>query len=353
ALSSLTTGFFSLAGIRCEPPPRVENALPVVIEKTYYRSNISFVCNFGYHLLGPENITCLANGTWSKPFPSCKETRCEDPEFIENGNALYENNTVGSRAAYYCNRGYSLEGEPIAECTEAGTWSHPIPQCKPNPCPVPFIIPENALLSETTFYVGQKVFIKCREGYQLRGPSVITCNSDEAWTPTRAKCEKISCGPPAHVANALVRGTFHQYGDVVTYSCYSGYMLEGSLRSVCLENATWTTPPACRAICRFPCQNGGVCERPNVCSCPDGWMGRLCEEPICILHCLNGGRCVAPYQCDCQAGWTGSRCHQGKPVLLCASRYLTASSVMLICNCSWEALRDNVVILSLHATPVY
>nr|XP_028567204.1 sushi, von Willebrand factor type A, EGF and pentraxin domain-containing protein 1 [Podarcis muralis] len=296
--------------IRCEPPPRVENALPVVIEKTYYRSNISFVCNFGYHLLGPENITCLANGTWSKPFPSCKETRCEDPEFIENGNALYENNTVGSRAAYYCNRGYSLEGEPIAECTEAGTWSHPIPQCKPNPCPVPFIIPENALLSETTFYVGQKVFIKCREGYQLRGPSVITCNSDEAWTPTRAKCEKISCGPPAHVANALVRGTFHQYGDVVTYSCYSGYMLEGSLRSVCLENATWTTPPACRAICRFPCQNGGVCERPNVCSCPDGWMGRLCEEPICILHCLNGGRCVAPYQCDCQAGWTGSRCHQ-------------------------------------------
>ncbi|XP_060618494.2 sushi, von Willebrand factor type A, EGF and pentraxin domain-containing protein 1 isoform X2 [Anolis sagrei] len=295
--------------IRCESPPTIENAYSVFIESTY-RSNISFICNFGYHLLGPENITCLANGSWSKPLPSCEETRCEDPEFIENGNALYENNTVGSRAAYYCNRGYTLEGEPIAECTEAGTWSHPIPLCKPNPCPVPFIIPENALLSEATFYVGQKVFIKCREGYQLRGPSVITCNPDEAWTPTRAKCEKISCGPPAHVENALIRGTFFQYGDMVTFSCYSGYMLEGSLRSVCLENGTWSLPPACKAICRFPCQNGGVCERPNVCSCPEGWMGRLCEEPICILHCLNGGRCVAPYQCDCPVGWTGSRCHQ-------------------------------------------
>ncbi|XP_061487863.1 sushi, von Willebrand factor type A, EGF and pentraxin domain-containing protein 1 isoform X2 [Rhineura floridana] len=236
--------------IICEPPPTVENALSIVAENTY-RSNVSFVCNFGYHLLGPENITCLANGSWSKPLPSCEETRCENPEFIENGNALYGNNTVGSRAAYYCNRGYSLEGEPIAECTEAGTWSHPIPLCK-----------------------------------------------------------QISCGPPPHVENALVRGTFYQYGDVVTYSCYSGYMLEGSLRSVCLENATWTTPPACKAICRFPCQNGGICEQPNVCSCPEGWMGRLCEEPICILHCLNGGRCVAPYRCDCPAGWTGSRCHQ-------------------------------------------
>ncbi|KAF7244662.1 Sushi, von Willebrand factor type A, EGF and pentraxin domain-containing protein 1 [Varanus komodoensis] len=233
--------------IRCEPPPMIENAVSIGIENTY-SSNISFICNFGYHLLGPENITCLANGSWSKPLPSCEETRCEELEFIENGNAVYENSTVGSRVAYYCNRGYSLEGEPIAECTEAGTWSHPSPLCKPNPCPVPFIIPENALLSETSFYVGQKVFIKCREGYQLRGQSVITCNPDEAWTPTQAKCEKISCGPPAHVENTLVRGTFYQYGDVVTYSCYSGYMLEGSLRSVCLENGTWTTPPACKAF---------------------------------------------------------------------------------------------------------
>ncbi|XP_039184898.1 sushi, von Willebrand factor type A, EGF and pentraxin domain-containing protein 1-like isoform X1 [Crotalus tigris] len=295
--------------IRCEAPPTVANAFSIATDNMY-RSNISFVCNFGYHLHGPEDITCLANGSWSQPLPTCEETRCEDPELIENGNVVSENNTVGSRTAYYCNRDYSLEGEPIAECTEAGAWSHPTPLCKPNPCPVPIIIPENAILSETTFYVGQKVYIKCRDGYRLQGQSVISCNPDEVWTSTRSKCERISCGPPAHVEHALIRGTFYQYGDMVTYSCYSGYMLEGSLRSVCLENGTWTGPPACKAVCRFPCQNGGVCERPNVCSCLEGWMGRLCEEPICILHCLNGGQCVAPYQCDCPTGWTGSRCHQ-------------------------------------------
>lgn len=32
------------------------------------------------------------------------------------------------------------------------------------------------------------------------------------------------------------------------------------------------------AVCWLHCQNGGVCQRPNTCSCPEGWMGRLCEE---------------------------------------------------------------------------
>ncbi|XP_070794674.1 sushi, von Willebrand factor type A, EGF and pentraxin domain-containing protein 1 [Pituophis catenifer annectens] len=295
--------------VSCGKPEAPEYG--VVIGNQYnYKDTVLYKCNLGYELEGDAERICQGDKLWSGVTPVCKKTRCEDPELIENGNVVSENNTVGSRTAYYCNRGYSLEGEPIAECTEAGTWSHPTPSCKPNPCPVPIIIPENAILSETTFYVGQEVFIKCREGYQLQGQSVISCNPDEVWTPTRAKCERISCGPPAHVEHALVRGTFYQYGDMVTYSCYSGYMLEGSLRSVCLENGTWAGTPACKAVCRFPCQNGGVCERPNVCSCLEGWMGRLCEEPICILHCLNGGRCVAPYQCDCPSGWTGSRCHQ-------------------------------------------
>lgn len=54
---------------------------------------------------------------------------------------------------------------------------------------MPFVIPENAILSEVDFYVGQNISIRCREGYQLKGQSVITCNADETWTPATAKCE--------------------------------------------------------------------------------------------------------------------------------------------------------------------
>ncbi|OCU00923.1 sushi, von Willebrand factor type A, EGF and pentraxin domain-containing protein 1 isoform X1 [Xenopus laevis] len=294
--------------ITCDSLPYIENAVYTSTGNTYTH-NITFICNFGYHLVGPPNVRCLVNGTWSKPLPQCKETRCEIPQHPENGHAAYENVTVGSTVKYQCHNGYSLEGENFAECTTQGTWSHPAPACKANPCPVPFVIPENAILTETDFYVGQKVSIKCRKGYQLQGQAVITCNADETWTDAKAKCEKISCGPPRPIQNGILRGMFHQFGDSVTYSCYSGYMLLGSFRSVCLENGTWTAPPSCKAVCRFPCQNGGVCERPNACSCPKGWMGRLCEEPICPLPCLNGGRCTAPFRCECATGWTGSRCH--------------------------------------------
>lgn len=58
-----------------------------------------------------------------------------------------------------------------------------------NPCPVPFVIPENAVLSEKEFYVDQNVSIKCREGFLLQGWGIITCNPDETWTVTNAKCE--------------------------------------------------------------------------------------------------------------------------------------------------------------------
>lgn len=62
---------------------------------------------------------------------------------------------------------------------------------------------------------------------------------------------EISCGPPAHVENAIARGVHYQYGDMITYSCYSGYMLEGPLRSVCLESGNWTSPPICRGKTTF------------------------------------------------------------------------------------------------------
>ncbi|KAF6127563.1 sushi, von Willebrand factor type A, EGF and pentraxin domain containing 1 [Phyllostomus discolor] len=306
-----------------EPPLSDESCSPVscgepesprygfVVGSEYsFGSTVIYQCEPGYELEGDMERVCQENSQWSGGVATCKKPGCEVPLVFPNGKAEeVGNTTTGPRVLYSCNRGYSLEGAPEVHCTENGTWSHPAPHCKPNPCPVPFVIPENAVLSEREFYVDQNVSIQCKEGFLLQGQGIITCNPDETWTQTSARCKKISCGLPSHVQNAIPRGIHYQYGDMIIYSCYGGYMMEGSFRRVCLKSGNWTSPPVCRAVCRFPCQNGGVCQRPNACSCPDGWMGRLCEEPICILPCLNGGRCVAPYQCSCTPGWTGSRCH--------------------------------------------
>lgn len=45
--------------------------------------------------------------------------------------------------------------------------------------------------------------------------------------------------------------------------------------SVCFYVCVCVSPSA---VCWLQCQNGGMCQRPNTCSCPEGWMGRMCEE---------------------------------------------------------------------------
>ncbi|KAJ7408534.1 hypothetical protein BTVI_59212 [Pitangus sulphuratus] len=272
--------------VSCGIPESPEHGF-VVGTKYNYKDVSLYKCDSGYELQGDAERTCQEDKLWSGTVPVCRRVSCGPPDIIENGSVQGEEFLFGSEVFYSCDPGFELQGPSRRICHVDKKWSPSTPRCMPNPCPVPFIIPENALLSEVDFYVGQNVSIRCREGYQLKGQSVITCNADETWTPATAKCEKISCGPPAHIENALIHGSFYQYGDMITYSCYSGYMLEGPLRSICLENGTWTTPPTCKAVCRFPCQNGGICERPNACSCPDGWMGRLCEERTYIIPKCN------------------------------------------------------------------
>ncbi|XP_017574246.1 sushi, von Willebrand factor type A, EGF and pentraxin domain-containing protein 1 isoform X1 [Pygocentrus nattereri] len=296
--------------ISCSSPPFVENAVLVATGESY-ESNVTYFCNSGLELIGSQSLTCQADGTWSLPAPTCKVPEgCARPDRILNGKLQEHSLASGKALEFFCDKGYTLQGESLVACMGNGSWSSPFPICTPKTCPPPPGWTGNT----TVFLVGQTLSFRCPKGQQVKGQkgkklATITCRSDRTWSPVSAVCERVSCGPPLHMANGVVRGAVFQFGDVAVYSCFAGYVMDGISRSVCLENGTWTPSPACRAICWLQCQNGGVCQRPNICSCPEGWMGRLCEEPICILPCLNGGRCVAPYQCECPAGWTGTRCH--------------------------------------------
>ncbi|XP_045068130.1 sushi, von Willebrand factor type A, EGF and pentraxin domain-containing protein 1 isoform X2 [Coregonus clupeaformis] len=320
--------------VSCGPPPSVENAETQTSGETY-QSNVSYVCNPGLHLIGPQNLTCLTNGTWSLPAPTCEVGQgCNIPKEFLNGVVQEQSLTTGRAVAFQCDKGYTLQGDALVVCMGDGTWSSIFPFCQPKPCPPPPGWKESSRsvnASKQLFYVGQSLPFTCPKGHQGKGTATITCRSDQTWTSVSSACERVSCGPPLHVANGVVRGAVFQFGDVAVYSCFGGYAMKGNSRSVCLENGTWTPPPACR-VCWLQCLNGGVCQRPNTCSCPEGWMGRLCEEPICILPCLNGGRCAAPYQCECPTGWTGTRCHTA----VCSSSCLNGGRCIRPnrCHCS-------------------
>nr|XP_046184667.1 sushi, von Willebrand factor type A, EGF and pentraxin domain-containing protein 1-like isoform X3 [Oncorhynchus gorbuscha] len=241
--------------VSCGPPPSVENA-EVQTSDEAYQGNVSYVCNPGLHLVGPQNLTCLANGTWSLPAPTCKVGQgCDIPKELLNGRVQEQSLTTGRAVAFQCDKGYALQGDTLVVCMGDGTWSSTFPFCQPKPCPPPpgwKVSGGGVNTSKQLFYVGQSLPPACPMGHQAKGTATITCRTDQTWIPVSTVCE---------------------------------------------------------TVCWLQCLNGGVCQRPNTCSCPEGWMGRLCEEPICILPCLNGGRCVAPYQCECPKGWMGTRCH--------------------------------------------
>ncbi|KAM8746660.1 sushi, von Willebrand factor type A, EGF and pentraxin domain-containing protein 1 isoform 1-T1 [Acanthopagrus schlegelii] len=314
----------------CGPPPIVRNAQVQTTGETYLH-NASYVCNAGLQLVGPKTLTCLSNGTWSLPAPACEVAKgCNSPKQMLHGKVQERNLNTGRAVEFQCDKGYNLVGEPVVVCIGGNTWSSTFPTCQPKSCSAPPGWRDDG--SQQEFHVGQSVRVTCPKGQQVKGSGSITCRPDQTWSSISSACERVSCGPPLHVANGVVRGAVFQFGDVAVYSCFGGYAMEGVGRSRCLENGTWTPPPTCRAVCWLHCQNGGVCQRPNTCSCPEGWMGRLCEEPICILPCLNGGRCVAPYQCECPTGWAGTRCHSA----VCSSPCLNGGRCIRPnrCHCS-------------------
>uniref|UniRef100_A0A8C7SY85 Sushi, von Willebrand factor type A, EGF and pentraxin domain-containing protein 1 n=1 Tax=Oncorhynchus mykiss TaxID=8022 RepID=A0A8C7SY85_ONCMY len=355
SLSCQSEGTWSKQSIRCRPVPCPLPAnLPTHVmvtgeDLTPVGGVVTLSCPTGFILQGPDLAECQLGGSWSpglssvscglvvceKPpllphgitegdsysygdivlytcLPGFEMKGCDIPKELLNGRVQEENLTTGRAVAFQCDKGYALKGDTLVVCMGDGTWSSTFPFCQPKPCPPPpgwKVSGGGVNTSKQLFYVGQSLPPACPMGHQAKGTATITCRTDQTWTPVSTVCERVSCGPPRHVAHGVVRGAVFQFGDVAMYSCFGGYAMEGHSRSVCLENGTWTPPPACRAVCWLQCLNGGVCQKPNTCSCPEGWMGRLCEEPICILPCLNGGRCVAPYQCECPTGWMGTRCH--------------------------------------------
>ena len=56
--------------LSCGPPPSVKHAVSEITGDGFL-NKASYVCDAGLQLIGPETLTCLANGTWSEPAPSC------------------------------------------------------------------------------------------------------------------------------------------------------------------------------------------------------------------------------------------------------------------------------------------
>lgn len=73
-----------------------------------------------------------------------------------------------------------------------------------------------------------------------------------------------------------------------------------------------------RPHCSLGCENGGVCMGYNVCMCPVGYKGAMCQNAICKGGCGSRAKCVSPGKCECIKPYTGKDCRE-KHTLKCSS----------------------------------
>ncbi|XP_062869522.1 protein kinase C-binding protein NELL1-like [Trichomycterus rosablanca] len=92
--------------------------------------------------------------------------------------------------------------------------------------------------------------------------------------------------------NAICTNTIH--GHLCT--CKPGFVGNGTV---------------CEAFCEDACLNGGTCASPDVCACPTGFTGRLCETDV--DECVEDGpsQCHTHSLCTNLPGWYHCQCRTG------------------------------------------
>nr|XP_030739968.1 coagulation factor XIII B chain-like isoform X2 [Globicephala melas] len=247
----------------CEDPPLVENAAANLSSKVYYNGDkVTYVCERGYHLRGPEEITCK-RGKWTLP-PECvgNTENCNSPPDVINGaviGGLLASYPTGSSVEYRCNEYYLLRGAKISHC-EQGKWSSP-PVCL-EPCTVNMDDMSRNNLEMKWNYEGKilhgdLIDFVCKQGYDLSpstAPSELSvqCNRGEVKYPSCIRKEsKRTCASPPFIKNGVIKSSTvrtYENGSSVEYRCFEHHFLQGSKESYCLEGV-WTTPPLCLEPC--------------------------------------------------------------------------------------------------------
>lgn len=101
-------------------------------------STIQYQCAPGSVLIGNSENICDENQMWQYPHPFCRRVVCPPPKEVERGHLVAVQRTeyeVGGTIYYLCKKNFLLDGPNQVTCLPNGTWSAE-PACRAR-CPVP------------------------------------------------------------------------------------------------------------------------------------------------------------------------------------------------------------------------
>ena len=187
-------------------------------------------CETGYALEGDNIVIC--NDSMST-LPHCILTTCTLPivtnaELIMGGAIPRHGDTFTWRCTY----GYetSLDGtDSFSSTCLQQLWLPEIQHCHEKPRCTELIIPQYGSLNATTAYVGEMVSYSCSSGYNHQGPLSKHCTrirTEASWFPTNeVLCVPLVCPSLLPQSKGSYSFIKPQYitGDVVELVCNAGY----------------------------------------------------------------------------------------------------------------------------------
>ena len=157
--------------------------------------------------------------------------------------------TIGAVVSFSCDEGYQLGGAKTLTCKDGDKWDGEFPFCDKVSCGLPKPL-NNAVMYGESYEFEDVIEYRCNRGYDLAGESTVTCRSDGTWTTLKAKCIRVSCGqPPTVEHSAVVQGETFNFEDVVVYKCDAGYEVTGHNLLECGPDGKWSGPtPSCEMV---------------------------------------------------------------------------------------------------------
>uniref|UniRef100_A0A7M4DYW0 CUB and Sushi multiple domains 2 n=1 Tax=Crocodylus porosus TaxID=8502 RepID=A0A7M4DYW0_CROPO len=215
----------------------------------YVGALVTFSCDSGYTLSDNEALECEPNFQWSRPLPSC-EALCGGyirgssgtilspgfPDFYPNNlNCTWTIETSHGKGVFFTFHTFHLEnGHDYLLITENGSFTQPLKQLTGSRLPAPLSAGLFGNFSAQIRFISD--FSMSYEGFNI----------------TFSEYDLEPCDEPEVPAYSIRKGLQFGVGDMLTFSCFPGYRLEGVSRITCLggRRRVWSSPlPRCVAEC--------------------------------------------------------------------------------------------------------
>ncbi|MBI5498035.1 MAG: choice-of-anchor D domain-containing protein [Deltaproteobacteria bacterium] len=160
--------------------------------------------------------------------------------------------------------------------------------------------PSNGTVSAPTTTYGSIATYSCNTGYTMNGSSTRTCEAGGSWSGSAPSCVPVECGSLTNPSDGTVSAPTTTLGGTATYSCNTGYSISGSSTRTCDTGGAWSgSAPSC-----VPVDCGSLTNPSNgTVSAPTTTLGGTATYSCNTGYSISGS---STRTCDTGGAWSGT-----------------------------------------------